>query len=848
MHPFRAAMVSVRHRLGEQGHEAAAMGKKKKKKRSGKTTSRPPNLARKAAEHLAAGRFRQAVDAYKKLYKTDRDGYRASLKAAYEGLYRQRIAKGLLEEAAMVVAQIEALSGEPAFDERLRLCLKRQDFAQAAHIAGEALCAPDRFSTQEMQRAADVLVVAFDPVPAERALPPNIFSDLDRIRAALKSVAGESWQEALDKIKPIGTRSVFASWKLFIKGLCAFYGQEDEKALTAFSKVPAASAAAAAAAPYQALLRNNPGQEAESKDTRLATGICVVAGYGAVAADLARAEYLWTVKRFRDSHIHLQRTIEDFPICSRGLTRSLTTLYYNACFEMPPRPAQKYIAHLVRSAFNGGADTAAAQLWAQRSLALYSEDHEDSDAFILDQWEKFIALYESLNGDSPRVRSLVYARLGDIFSIEMPDDDPFSFFFFRRRRKGPHLRNEEMAQLCYQKSVDAAPAAMQPQLAQVVFFEKIGAASSVNRLLDKLIRQFPDEKEVLVKAGVRCTERKAFVKAMRYLDRALALDPMDKDLRENFIVTCIRAARQYSVKANPKKARALLLRALEWADTDSDHFNRGPACLYVRWTAMAQIYGDEADARQWWAQAVDHWQGSALKQHFFYWSVARAYGVAPRFTKESEALVAKALKGAFCIDTALDCIRTLQYAHMLPDSIAGLQRMAERLERYLHRGATADMTRQQAGEVVSFALSETCDRPDIAKAYIRCMLKRNPDDALFRYYRYLAGLQTASGLSDIDAEQHELNAILRLAREQNETKVTLAVQKLLHEIEAMEPPDAFDGNPFLNFLEDFEEEDLPADDDDFQPFFPSPPRKTRSKKKAPPKKSGPRGPEQMELF
>lgn len=430
-----------------------------------------------------------------------------------------------------------------------------------------------------------------------RALPPKIFSDLDRIRAALKSVAGESWQKALDKIKPIGTRSIFASWKLFIKGLCAFYGQEDEKALTTFSKVPADSPAAVAAAPYQALLRNNPLQEAESKDTHLATGICVVAGYGAVAADLARAEYLWTVKRFRDSHIHLRRTIENFPVCSRGLTRSLTALYCNACFDMPPRPAQKYIEHLVRSAFNRRADTAA-QLWAQRSLALYSEDHEDSDAFIREQWEKFIALYESLNGDSPRVRSLVYARLGALFSIEMPDDAPFSFFFFRRRRKGPNLRKKEMAQLCYQKSVDAAPAAIQPQLAQVVFFEKIGDASRVNRLLDKLIRQFPDEKEVLVKAGMRCSERKAFVKAMRYLDRALALDPMDKDLRESFIVTCIRAARQYSVKANPKKARALLLRALEWADTDSDHFNRGQACIYVRWAAMAQIYGDEADARQ----------------------------------------------------------------------------------------------------------------------------------------------------------------------------------------------------------------------------------------------------------
>lgn len=823
------------------------MGKKKKKNRSRKTPGPSPNLARKAAEHLAAGRFRQAVDAYKVLYKTDQDGYRPALKAAYEGLYRQRAEKGLLEEAAMVIAQVEALSGEPAFSERLGLHLRSRDFPQAAHIAAGVLSAPDRFSAEASRQAADVLVAVFDPVPAEKTLPPEIRGDLDRIRQALASVTEEHWQEALDKIKPIGTRSIFASWKLFIKGLCAFYGKEDGKALVAFSKIPDGTAAAEAAAPYRRLLQRTPWQEAESKDTHLTVGACMVAGYGAVAEDLARAAYLWTVKRFRDSHIHLRRTLDDFPTWSTGLARSLSALYYNACFEMPPKSARKYIEHLLRAAFDGRSGSAAAQLWAQRSLALHSEDHGDCDGCILEQWEKFIALYESFNGHSPRIRALVYGRLGDLFSAEMPDNDPFAFFFSRRRRrKGPSLRNTEMARMCYRQSADAHPDAIQPQLARVVFFEKLGDTSRVNRLLDKLIRQFPDEKEVLAKAGVRCIERKAFVKAMKYLGRALALDPMDKRLREHFILACIHAARQYSRKNNPKKASALLPRALEWADVHSDDFNRGHAYLYARWTALAHIYGDEAEARQLWAQAMTARQGSPLKLHFFYWSIARSYGVAPRFAKESEALVAKTLKGAFHIDPALDCIRTLQYALLLPDAIKGLQRMADRLERYLRRGATAAMTRQQAGEVVSFALSEAYDRPNIAKAYIRHMLKRNPDDALFRYYRYLVGSPANLGFNDIEAEKVELNAILRLAREQNETKVTVAVQKLLGEIKATETPGAFDGIPFLDFLDDDEEENVLDEDGDFQPFFPLKPPKP--KKKKPKKKSGPRGPQQMDLF
>ena len=824
------------------------MGKKKKKKRSRKNPAHAPDPARKAGEHLSAGRFRQAVDAYKVLCKTDRDRFLAPLKAAYEGLYRQRLEKGLFEEAAMVVDQLENLFGDSAFHERVTLHLKREDYPKAADAAAKVLSAPDRFSDKEAATAADALVVAFDPVPAESALPAEVRQDLDRIRSALESVAGGSRQDALERIQPIGIRSLFASWKWFIKGQCAFYGREDKKAVAAFEKILPDTAPAAAAASYLRLLHKDRWREAEAKDTRLTADVCVVAGYGAAAEDLARAEYLWTVKRFRDSHAHLRRTIEDFPTCSRGLARSLTELYYNTCFEMSPRTAQKYVKHLVRSAFTGKTDNTTAQIWAQRSLALYSEEHEDFDPFILEQWEKFIDLYESLSGDSPPVRSLVYGRLGDLFSEEMPDDNPFSFFFFRRRRKEPNLRNIELARHCYQESVDADPQAFQPQVAQVSFFEKIGDTPRVNRLLDRLIRQFPDEKEVLFKAGIRCSDRKAFVKAMNYLERALSLDPMDKVAREQFILTCIVAALQYVRKNNPEKARALLPRALEWSDVHSDDFNRGRAYLYARWTAMAHLLNDEANAQQLWAQSVAHRQGSELKLHFFYWIVASAYGVAPPLSKESEAFVHKAFKGAFSADTALDGIRTLQYANLLPGSVEGLQRKAVLVERYLARGATAEITRQQAGVVVSFALSEVCNRPDIAEAYVRRMLKRNPDDALFRYYRYLVRSQVTALYSEIDDGGQELETILRLAREQKDATVTLAVQKLLREIDAMPPSGGFDGNPFFDIDDDLEEEGMEAEDDDFLPFFPSPPEKPTPKKTPGKKKSGPRGPQQLNLF
>ena len=822
------------------------MGKKKKKNRPGKKAAHGLDPVRKAGEHLAAGRFRQATDIYKVLCKTDRDGFLAPLKAAYEGLYRQRLEKGLFEEAVMIIDQLEKISGDSALHERIALHLKREDFPKAADAAARLLTAAHRSTGQE-DAAADALVLAFDPVPAEAGLPEGVRGDLDRIRSALKSVAGESLHDALEMIKPIGIRSIFVAWKWFIKGLCAFYGREDEKAIAAFGKLTPGTVTAAAAAPCLRLLQKDGWRPAEAKDTRLMTDVCIVAGCGRMAPALARAQYLWTVQRFRDSYAHLRSTLTNFPTCSRGLERSLTELYYNICFEMPPKPAQKYAEHLVRSSLTGRADNTTERMWARRSLALLSEQHTDFDPFIFEHWEKFIGLYESRYGASPRARALVYGRLGDLFAEEMPDDNPFSFFFFRRHRKEPHLRNIELARHCFQASVDADPEAFQPQAAQVEFLEKIGDTPRVNRLLDRLIRQFPDEKEVLFKAGVRCSARKAYVKAMNYLERALALDPMDKVVREQFILTCIVAALQYVRKSNPEKARALLPRALEWSDTHSDDFNRGHAYLYARWTAMAHLLNDQADAAQLWGQAMAHRQGSELKLHFFYWVVAGSYGVAPPLCKESDAFVEKTLKGAFSADTALDCIRTLQYAYLLSGWIFGLRRKKDRVERYLARGATAEMTRQQAGTVVSFALSEEFSRPDIADAYIRRLLKQNPDDALFRYYRYLARSQSAPEYGDIDDDVQELETILRLAREQKEATVTLAVQKLLREIDAMPPPGGFGGNPFFDIDDDLEEEDMDAVDDIFSAFFGQPPEKQKPKKKHK-GKSGTQGPQQLNLF
>lgn len=832
------------------------MAKKKKKTHGGSKALSLKALEQQAQNHLSAGRFRQAVNDYKALIKQDRNVYLPGLQAAYEGLYKQRLDKGMLAEAGMVLDQLEKLPGDTHCVESIRLWLKSREFTKAAGVAIRVLAGGAKVPPQGGALAADALVTAFDQIPPPNDLPDLVGDHLQRIHTALKAVAEQKYQQALAAVKMIGLQSIFFSWKCLIKGYCAFYCQEDFKALTAFKMIAAGTVPEAAAAPYMGLLAHAGGGSGNvARDPDVLEQIYTVAGYPAIAPALARAEYLWQVGRFRDSHTHLLGAMEDFPTLSRGLAHTLTELYYNACFELPADAAGKYFLQLARSAQAKSNGKPLDQFWASRSTALYLELQGEDDEQILAQWEHFLGLASSPYAGLPKVRALVYARLGDLFSEELANNDPFSFFFSRRSRKTIVLRNPELARHCYEKSLEADPGSRDTQLALIAFFEKTNDTASVNRHLDQVIKQFPGEKDVLFKAGVRCMQRKALVKAMNYLDQALALDPTDRAVRESYCLACIRAAHGYAQKGKADKSRALLPGVIAVSNADSDHFNRSRAYFYARWAAFEQLNGNDAEAERIWQQALSHQQAGEFKVNFFYWVVAQYYGVPSRYLKKSWALIREILKGPTTADTAAALADTLLYAQQLPEPIGGLYAKTAQFEKYILRAAGMEMTRPQAKPILAYGLCDECDDPKIANRCVDNMLQRHPEDAFFRYHRFLARFQEADCFQDISKEIRELSTILQLARQQKEVQVAAAVQKMLHDLEELKDHEAVD-DPFMDMPDDLDddfddnldEHALEAMLDLFDSLKKSSRRNKRSHDKTPKKKPKPKGPEQLELF
>ncbi|MEA1939565.1 MAG: hypothetical protein U9N03_02755, partial [Candidatus Caldatribacteriota bacterium] len=312
---------------------------KKKKKRSKK--SRTPKKALTIEElevqfkqSIESENFRQAVSAAQRLCDCDQQRYEPLLCRAHVALVKVLLDKGKVSQARAAFAPLKKMSPAPEIDD-LALCLAREngDFAGAAEVAARLLTADvqDDDDRLPMLRAADVLVLSFADFPsclaAEHSGPA---AELAQVHRALALICAESYDEALAAVGNLGRRSLFAHWRLFIKGLVAFYRNEDDKAGQAFARLPADSWLVDAAAPFQLLLL--PVDDAYcrqlAKNESRLQDACLLAGRPELADVLPRANYLWMTGRHRDSFRYLRRSLAEFPAETPDVNGSLTRFYY----------------------------------------------------------------------------------------------------------------------------------------------------------------------------------------------------------------------------------------------------------------------------------------------------------------------------------------------------------------------------------------------------------------------------------------------------------------------------------------------------------------------------------------
>jgi tetratricopeptide (TPR) repeat protein len=531
-----------------------------------------------------------------------------------------------------------------------------------------------------------------------------------------------------------------------------------------------------------------------------------VAGQETIGKALARSQYLWEVGRFRDSLKHLRDRLTNFPTLTRGIGQALSLFYYTAFYDMEELGAENYVLSLVSTATNDRRSTALEKFLAHRALALWLEGTPAPDMEIVTAWEEALSRFQALSCDGHHATPLVYGRLGDLFSVEEPDEDPFDFFFTRRRKQSQILRNARLAEFCYCKGIKADRQNRHCWFSLLSLYEKTGNKPKTNKTLDDIIKHFPEEKEAMFKAGIRCLERKAFVKGMNYLDQAQKLDPIDSRVRESFMVACILVALKQTQNGRLQKRRTALEKAEARADRTADDFNTGLCYLYARWAVMEALAGENDEAEQRMKKALSL-APNPLKLHYFTVLIGRMYGVRPVWAAESRRIADEALAGTPNPEVGVSLADVLRYLHSFQRPKDGwLDRERNKINRYLMKAAGRSCSREQAQAIIDYASHPRVKAWNLRREYVELMLRRNPEDARFRWARLIP---------DFDRERHpaglhnlriELATVLDLAHKQGEQDVAEQVERALKQVdrqsEAMKSISEFLGmDPEMDFDE-----------------------------------------------
>ena len=717
----------------------------KKKKRRSKKSSAPKKqltlaeLEVQFAENIAAGNFRQASSVAQRLCAADQERYEPLLCQAQVALVEALLVKGKVSQARTAFAVLIKMPSNPEIDDlALRLARESGDFTSTANVAARLLLAADWGGDDDLKklRAADVLVLSFTDFPPSLASEyPGAAAELSRIHQALELICKESYDEALAAVGHLGRRSLFAHWRLFIKGMVAFYRGEDDKAGQAFQHLPEGSWLSGAASTFQLLLL--PAGDAHcrqlAKNESRLRDACMLAGCRELVDVLPRANYLWMTGRHRDSFRYFRRSRANFPAETPDVYGSLTRFYYNAGYHLEGDQRDHYINFLFDAAQKIPEKNKTVVLQGIRLSALYFESEVDEGEAVY-IWQDFIRRYQHFYGEHKRLNSLIYAHLGALFAREMRDREMSPFHLpacLDAERDELEILDPEEAEKYFLLSIEADEQNSQAWLDLLDLYGNVSWKAKRNRLLDDIVKRFPDDKDALLKAGAGCWERHAWHKGLKYFRRALDLDPLDGFVQEKFMLSTARLALELVSKGKVERCRSLLDDILAIARPELDDLNRGRSYYLGRWVVFSLIAGRNDEAWQYYDLAQEQ-APNPDKLLYFTWLYAWCRAIDVR----SLSRFKKALKRLFAaanVSTAMDFLEVFKYCRRLMDDDSDL---LEKEEKRLQQLLAKAMRNAQTGQVVQ-VLEYAFDDADASKRLVSACLRRlKALDARSPYYLF----------------------------------------------------------------------------------------------------------------
>lgn len=737
-------------------------------------------LEQRAAAFLAEGKFRKAREEAKLLRKLDAARGLPLLVRANVGLAREMMSKGLVSEAQQVLAYLATIA-TPAELRAIETELAGHtgDFAPAAQNAVRTLAgSTDALGEAERLRMADLLVLAFDDPPADTPGGAALTAELRAIHAALRALAEQQWSGAHDALRPVPQRSVFSHWKLFLKGLLAFHQGDAARARRYLDELPPESVPARAATPYRLLLTPEAHRRATPPpDERTVGSLGGLLGHPGIARPLARAEHLWRQGKAAESYRAIRDGVSGFPSERPDLIGTLTDFYFNAIFKSPQQMRDDLARGFDEALARRRPGDALERALMFRALGLYQVGEDDAYSLQAD-WQGFLDAYEQAHGPNPRLASLTLAFLGE--QLARPASG-FGFPLFQRRTEMLDARGALHA---LERSVALDPRNLGAALKLCDLYERLGRSSDHNRRLDDMVEQFPESKQVLLRAGRRCVDRRAFVKGLDYLNRARQLDRLDPALAREAVRAIVGLAAEQFKKQRADAARATLKQLDEFAADHTTNLACARWCLIARRAALEALFGEPGQVEPLLTDAcatAPAREAVLLYAHLAQLDLQRSrYDEPTRFSRE---LVTERLQSA-TLAQGLHLIRIHEFWTGSDEDARISDQGTLLVQQYLVAAQKAPFSDDEVRRLTEQGGGRGLF-DGAADRFVRRVLSRDRQHPWFRLYQIMA---KPFGPDGSPKEERELRAIIEEAGRRGDSETVQRARQLLDRRDVPPPP------------------------------------------------------------
>lgn len=697
------------------------------------------------------GRFQQALELAKHLYKDEPvPEHKELVKKASLGRASQLHEQSYDRDAIGVLEAAQRLDpANPAWLQQVAEKLAEYGgIAQALDLLPQL---PEAGQGKILGRAADGALL--HPASGRAFLPPVYQADFDRIVQAFREVEAGQDEQARATLQPLGLRSPFLEWKILLRGLQAYYQNDDPRALENWQRLSPDRLPARLAAPWRFAI--DPAFRAAQPPATQAL----------LQQQRARLEPSTAIQQLRQLRTALgekrslgtaYRQVEALLPTLRQqaphLVPRLASCFYWATLDSGPDDVLRY-----QRVFGGPPEDP--HFHRLHALA-YEKAFRLPDAHA--SWKKYEHEIATLPGVWPgdqaaRARALIWLHMGRNAGLIPSDRTVAHLPRFLRDHPDRPRQLDPPAEKCFQRSLELAPDLLEAHEALFNFHVLEDQPAKALKAGKKLLERFPDHLPTLESLAGLLQDQGEPAEALALLQRALKNNPLNRDLRLRVSKARLLCASEHAVAGAFAEARQEYEAALRLNDSGD------AAAVLCPWAACEFKAGDAARGEELLQQALG--QGGSAVGVAYRMLAATARLKLPRSFK---ARFEKEFKeGLASPGSPRDLIALLDTAEAYQEAAVTYVGQKTHLKQILTCAEKARTRLEFSGPELAKVCERLIDLDATARninGYLRMGLLRFPDDPMFPFLEAVHLLDAGPDYSSTYRVRYLLSEAERLAR------------------------------------------------------------------------------------